>query len=111
MKEIEISSYWRDKKILQEILSEIGIIEKIKDCKVRCLIFPQEVLYPVLTEISLGMVEAYTPTLCGYPINVNGGDEIQIEFYPKGLKVAPVMIRSKKYIPDKKEFIADVVKN
>jgi len=107
VQKIEIKDYFRDKNLLGEIITQVQYIQKVKNCIIRRILLPKEVLYPILTEISFGMVIPYTPTLYGFYVEISPREqmEVAIEYYPKGLKTSPILVDAKPYKPDKKEYV------
>lgn len=107
MNKVELKEVWRDKPALQAIRDEVKR-QSIQGWKPWELLLPPDMLWPMISEVSQGITEAWSPVLDGIGIQVGNPDELAIRFVLPSLNPSPVMIRSIRYIPDKKDNIVPV---
>jgi hypothetical protein len=92
---------WRDKIVLSEMKSEIKLASQ-KGWKPWEVLLPPDLLYPMLEEVSQGMVQQWSPSILGAGIQVGAPNEIAIRFVLPELKTSPVMVRSMPYTGGRK---------
>lgn len=110
MQRIDLQEVWKDKKILGEMRSEIKK-QSIQGWKPWEILLPPDLLYPMIEEVSSGMMIAWSPCIDNVGINVGEQNEVAIRFVLKDMKVSSVMVKTMKYIPSKIDDIILVTVN
>ena len=93
---VELSEVWRDKWLLADIASEIKR-QATKGWKPWQINLPPDLLWPMLEEVSQGMVTQWSPMLFGTGVHVGQQNEVEIKFILPDMKMSPIMVRSLPY--------------
>lgn len=94
---VELTEVWRDKSLASEIASEIKKQAKLgwKPWQVH---LPPELLWPILEEVSQGMMTQWSPVLFGIGVQVGEEHEVSVKFILPDLKTSPVMVKAMPYV-------------
>lgn len=93
---VELMEVWRDKPLASEIASEIKR-QSAQGWRPWQVKLPPELLWPILEEVSQGMVTQWSPVLMGVGVQVGEEHEVAIEFVLPDLKTSPVMTKAMPY--------------
>jgi len=95
---IDLAPIFRDKMLLADIRAEVKrqALTKWRPWQVR---LPPDLIYPMISEVSEGMLAQWSPTLDGIGVQVGNQNEVDIEFVLEDLHTSPVMCRSIRYTP------------
>ncbi len=104
---VELERVWRDKGLLAEIKSEIARQAMVK-WRAWEILLPPDLLWPMISEISEGMMTEWSPTLCGAGVQVGEQNEIAIRFVLPDMNPSPVKKQTMKYVPRKADDIIPV---
>ena len=104
---VNIVEVWRDKEALEAIKAEV-LRQSFNGWRPWEFLLPPEMLWPMLEEVSQGMVQQWSPVLDGVGVQVGKPGELAIRFVRTGEKMSPVMVRSMPYTPSKKDNIVPV---
>lgn len=107
---VDLVKVWRDKTALENIRSEIKV-QAGQKWKAWEILLPPDLLYPMISEVSQGMVTEWSPVVDGVGIQLGKENEIAVRFVLPDMKLSPVMVRSMKYIPDRKDNIIPIEVN
>lgn len=93
---IELTQVWRDKVVLEDIRAEVKrqALHGWRPWEYR---LPPDLLWPMVSEISEGMVEQWSPTLDGAGVQLGEENEVAIRFVLRDMQTSPVMVRSMPY--------------
>lgn len=97
---VELLEVWRDKYLADEIRSEIKH-QAVIGWRPWQIKLPPELLWPMLEEVSQGMVTQWSPQLFGVAVQVGEPKEVSIEFVLPDLKTSPVMVKAMPYTREK----------
>jgi len=97
---VELMEVWRDKALASEIASEIKRQQPQgwRPWQVR---LPPELLWPILEEVSQGMMTQWSPVLFGIGVQVGEEREVAVDFVLEGMKTSPVMTKAMPYLNPK----------
>lgn len=107
---VRLEEVWRDKGLYEEMKAEI-FKQKIMGWHPWEILLPPDLLWPMLEEVSQGMVMQWTPSILDTPVQVGAQSEIGIRFVRKEEKESPVLYRSMKYNPEKSDYVVPVEVN
>lgn len=107
---VDLIEVWRDKKALEEIGAEIKM-QAHQGWRPWEILLPPELLYPMIEEVSQGMYTEWSPTIYGTGIQVGEPHELAIRFVLPDMKLSPVMVKSMKYVPTRKDNIIPIEVN
>ena len=93
---VELMEVWRDKALASEIASEIKR-QKPQGWRPWQVRLPPELLWPILEEVSQGMVQQWSPVLFGIGVQVGEEREVAVDFVLEGMKTSPVMTKAMPY--------------
>jgi len=93
---VELTEVWRDRPLLHDIAAEIKR-QAQKGWKPWEILLPPDLLWPMLEEVSQGMIMQWSPMLLGVGVQVGPEGEVAIRFVLPDLKTSPVMVRSLPY--------------
>jgi len=93
---VDLSEVWRDKSLASDIAREIKR-QAAQGWKPWEILLPPDLLWPMLEEVSQGMVMQWSPMLFGTGVQVGAEGEVAIRFVLPDLKTSPVMVRSLPY--------------
>jgi hypothetical protein len=93
---IDLAPIFRDKVLLADIRAEVKrqALTHWRPWQVK---LPPDLIWPMVSEVSDGMMLPWSPTLDGIGVQVGNPNEVDIEFVLEGMKVAPVKTRSLPY--------------
>ena len=94
---VELMEVWRDKALASELSAEIKR-QAQQGWKPWQINLPPELLWPILEEVSQGMVQQWSPVLFGVGVQVGEEHEVAIQFVLPGMKTSPVMTKAMPYI-------------
>jgi len=107
---VKLEEVWRDRLALDAMQREITR-QRIFGWRPWEILLPPELLYPMLEEVSSGMVTSWSPTVCGAGVQVGNQGELAIRFVRTGEKESPVMVKSMPYQPFNKDAITPIEVN
>jgi len=93
---VDLTNVWRDKALLDDIRSEVKR-QSTAGWRPWEILLPPELLWPMIEEVSAGMMSQWSPVVDNVGVQVGEEKEVAIRFVLKGLKTSPVMVRSIKY--------------
>lgn len=93
---IDLAPIFRDPALLADIRAEVKRQHLIRwrPWQVK---LPPDLIYPMISEVSEGMMQEWSPVLDGMGVQVGDPNEVSIEFVLEGLKTAPVKVRAIPY--------------
>jgi hypothetical protein len=104
---VNLAEVWRDKPLLEAIDSEV-FRQKHAGWRPWEIMLPPDLLWPMLEEVSSGMVQQWSPVLRGVGVQVGIPSEVSIRFVRAGETQSPVMVKAMPYTPAKKDNIIPV---
>lgn len=104
---VELAEVWRDRDALESIRAEI-LRQKINGWRPWEILLPPDLLWPMLEEVSTGMLQQWSPVLMGIGVHVGDQAELAIRFVRIGEAQSPVMVKSMQYVPAKRDSIVPV---
>jgi hypothetical protein len=93
---IDLTQVWRDKPLLEDIRSEIKR-RALHGWRPWQVLLPPDLLWPMINEVSGGMVQEWSPMLDGVGVHLGEEHEVAVRFVLKDMKTSPVMVRSVPY--------------
>jgi hypothetical protein len=93
---IDLVQVWRDKPLLEDLRSEIKR-QALQGWRPWELRLPPELLWPMVEEVSQGMVQEWSPRLDGIAVQLGDQHEVAVRFVLKDMPTSPVMVRSLPY--------------
>ena len=107
---IDLKQVWRDKHLYTEIMDEVS--RQAKDgWRAWELLLPPDLLYPMIEEISAGMITEWSPVFNGIGIQVGDQHEVSIRFVLPDINPSPVKLQTMQYIPRRSDDIIPVEVN
>lgn len=104
---VDLKEVWRDRVALESLKAEI-LRQSFNGWRPWEILLPPEMLWPMLEEVSQGMIQQWSPVLSGVGVQVGQAGELAIRFVRTGEKMSPVMVQSMPYTPSKKDNIVPV---
>lgn len=104
---VDLKEVWRDRIAYDEISAEIRR-QGIAGWRPWEILLPPEMLWPMLEEVSQGMVQEWSPILLGVGVQVGTERELAIRFVRTGEAQSPVMVKSMPYAPSRQDDIRPV---
>jgi hypothetical protein len=93
---VELMEVWRDKALASELSAEIKRQAR-QGWKPWQINLPPKLLWPILEEVSQGMVQQWSPVLFGVGVQVGEEHEVAIQFVLPDMKTSPVMTKAMPY--------------
>jgi hypothetical protein len=104
---VDLKEVWRDRIAYEEMASEIKR-QRIAGWRPWEILLPPEMLWPMLEEVSHGMVQEWSPILLGAGVQVGAERELAIRFVRTGETQSPVMVKAMPYAPSKTDNIVPI---
>ena len=95
--DIDLAEIFRDKELLSDIRAEIKR-QGLTNWRPWQIKLPPDLIWPMVSEVSEGMLAQWSPTLDGIGIQVGNPNEVDIVFVLEGLTTTPTKTQSLSYV-------------